>query len=51
MEGLVDRSRAFRQPQLTDPERGWREADEAVDAAVSRFGSAAVQRAVLTRPR
>ena len=51
MEGLVDRSRAFRQPRLTDPERGWREADQAVDAAVSRFGSAAVQRAVLTRPR
>ena len=51
MEGLVDRRRAYRQPRLTDPERGWREADQAVDAAVGKFGPAAVQRAVLTRPR
>jgi len=49
MEGLVERHRAYRQPQLTDPERGWREADQAVDAAVGKFGPAAVQRAVLTR--
>jgi DNA polymerase-4 len=49
MEGLVERQRAYRQPQLTDPERGWREADQAVDAAVGKFGPAAVQRAVLTR--
>ncbi|HEY5821834.1 MAG TPA: DNA polymerase IV [Propionibacteriaceae bacterium] len=49
MEGLVERHRAYRQPQLTDPERGWREADQAVDAAVGRFGPAAVQRAALTR--
>ena len=39
----------YRQPQLTDPERGWREADLAIDAAVGKFGPAAVQRAVLTR--
>ncbi len=51
MEQLVERSRAYRQPQLTDPERGWREADQAVDAAVRKFGSGAVQRAVLTRDR
>ena len=42
-------SRAYRQPRLTDPERGWREADQAVDAAVGKFGSGAVQRAVLAR--
>lgn len=51
MEGLVEHQRAYRQPQLTDPERGWREADQAVDAAVGRFGPAAVQRAALTRRR
>jgi DNA polymerase-4 len=51
MEQLVEVSRAYRQPLLTDPERGWREADQAVDAAVRKFGSRAVQRAVLTRER
>jgi DNA polymerase-4 len=49
MQQLVDVHSAYRQPRLTDPERGWREADQAVDAAVSRFGPAAVQRLVLTR--
>jgi DNA polymerase-4 len=49
VEQLVDRHRVYRQPQLTDPERGWREADLAIDAAVGKFGPAAVQRAVLTR--
>ena len=49
MEHLVDRHRAYLQPQLTDPERGWREADLAIDAAVGKFGPTAVQRAVLTR--
>ena len=51
MEQLVEVSRAYRQPRLTDPERGWREADQAVDAAVRKFGSGAVQRAVLARER
>jgi DNA polymerase-4 len=49
VEHLIDRHRVYRQPQLTDPERGWREADLAIDAAVGKFGPAAVQRAVLTR--
>jgi DNA polymerase-4 len=49
VEGLLGADRAFRQPRLTDPERGWREAEQAIDAAVGRFGPAAVQRAVLTR--
>ena len=49
VEQLVDRHRVYRQPQLTDPERGWREADLAMDAAVGKFGPTAVQRAVLTR--
>ena len=38
-------------PQLTDPERGWREAEVAIDAAVRKFGPSAVQRAALTRRR
>jgi len=49
VEGLVEADLAHRQPQLTDPERGWREAEQAIDAAVVKFGPAAVQRAALTR--
>ena len=49
VEGLIGIDRADRQPRLTDPEHGWREAEQAVDAAVGRFGPAAVQRAILTR--
>ena len=37
--------RIYRQPQLTDPERGWREADLAIDVAVGKFGPAARFRA------
>ena len=51
VEQLVDASQAYRQPQLTDPESGWREADHAVDQAVRKFGTGAVRRAVLARPR
>jgi DNA polymerase-4 len=50
-EGLVEAHLAYRQPQLTDPERGWREAEQAIDAAVVKFGPTAVQRATLTRRR
>jgi DNA polymerase-4 len=49
VEQLVPREQAYRQPQLTDPEFGWREADLAVDEAVGRFGAHAVRRAALTR--
>lgn len=48
VEGLIESSRAFRQPQLTDPERGWREAERAADAAAGKFGSGAVRRASLS---
>ena len=51
VEQLVDAHRAYRQPQLTDPEFGWREADQAMDGAVRKFGPAAVQRAVLASSR
>ncbi len=47
VESLVERGQAYRQPELTEPDHGWREAEQAVDAAVRRFGPAAVQRAVL----
>ena len=51
VEGLVESRLAVRQPQLTDPDRGWREAEHAIDAAVGRFGPAAVQRAALAAGR
>jgi DNA polymerase IV len=51
VEQLVDAERAYRQPQLTDPEFGWREADQAVDGAIRKYGAAAVQRAVLANRR
>lgn len=51
VEGISEARQAYRQPQLTDPEHGWQEADQAVDAAVRKFGPAAVQRLALTRRR
>ncbi|GAA2100986.1 DNA polymerase IV [Microlunatus panaciterrae] len=49
VEGLVEAERAYRQPELTEPDKGWREAEQAMDAAIRKFGPAAVQRAALTR--
>ncbi len=49
VENVVEADRAHRQPFLTDREFGWREAEQAVDAAVGRFGAGAVQRAALSR--
>ncbi len=49
VSGLTDRGRAERQPRLTDPARGWREAEQATDLAVGRFGPGAVRRASLGR--
>lgn len=51
VEGLVDVDRAWSQPALDEPERGWREAERAADAAIARFGPHAVSRATLTRGR
>lgn len=39
----------YRQPLLTDPERGWREIEQAMDAAGEKFGRNAVQRLALVR--
>jgi DNA polymerase IV len=48
VEGLGE-SGGARQPALGDPEHGWREAEQAIDAAASRFGRAAVRPASLIR--
>jgi DNA polymerase-4 len=47
VEGLVPRASVQRQLVLGERERGWAEADQAVDRAVLRFGSAAVRPATL----
>jgi DNA polymerase IV len=46
----VPRSTVYRQLVLGARDQGWAEAEQAVDRAVSRFGSAAVQPATLLRP-
>ena len=51
VEKLVSRQDAYQQFRLDDPDRGWREAEIAIDKAVRRFGPQAVQRATLTRLR
>lgn len=51
VEGLVERDRAYQQPTLDAPDRGWREAEEAADAVCGKYGPDSVQRAVLTRRR
>jgi DNA polymerase-4 len=50
VEGLVPRSVTYRQLVLGEKEQGWAEADQAVDRAVARFGTAAVQPASLLQP-
>ncbi|WP_372727293.1 DNA polymerase IV [Nocardioides sp.] len=47
VEGLVERGTVQRQLVLGERERGWSEADRAVDRATSRFGAAAVRPASL----
>ena len=49
VEGLVPRATVHHQLALGEPERGWAEADRAVDRATRRFGSAAVRPASLVR--
>jgi DNA polymerase-4 len=50
VDGLVAAAQAPPQPQLGARPRGWREADQAVDRAVSRFGPGVVRPAALVRP-
>jgi DNA polymerase-4 len=47
MEGLVPRSTVQRQLVLGERERGWSDADQAVDRAASKFGKDAVRPASL----
>jgi DNA polymerase-4 len=47
VEGLVDAERVDEQLVLDAPERGWRDAEEAVDRAARRFGRGAVRPAAL----
>ena len=49
VEGLVPRASVYRQMVLGARDQGWAEADQAVDRAVYRFGTAAVQPASLLR--
>ena len=48
-ERLVAATEAHVQPSLDAPDLGWREAEQAIDQAVARFGAGAVRRAALTR--
>jgi DNA polymerase-4 len=50
IEGLLDADRAPRQLTLGARERSWSEAERAADAAVARFGAAAVRPASLLGP-
>jgi len=47
VEGLTGAAGAVRQPTLGAPERGWREAEAAADAAAARFGRSVVRPASL----
>ena len=49
VEGLVDAQIQPQQLLLDAPERGWRDAEQAVDRAASRFGSGTVRPATLVR--
>jgi len=49
LQGLVEVDSAYQQFTLDTPDRGWREAEEAMDRAIRRYGPQAVQRATLTR--
>jgi DNA polymerase-4 len=50
VEGLAPAGSAPHQPALGEPERGWREAEAAADAAAARFGRSAVRPASLIGP-
>jgi DNA polymerase-4 len=51
VEGLAGAGETARQPTLGEPERGWREAEAAADAAAARFGPATVRPASLLTDR
>jgi DNA polymerase-4 len=47
VEGLLEQDQSWEQLSFGQPESGWREAEQAVDRATSRFGSGAVKPARL----
>ena len=49
VEHVMDVDLVATQPALDEPDRGWREAERAADAAIARFGPHAVSRATLTK--
>ncbi len=49
LEQLTAKAETYEQPTLDAPQRGWAEAEAAVDKAIRRFGPRALQRARLTR--
>jgi nucleotidyltransferase/DNA polymerase involved in DNA repair len=49
MEGIAQATTAPRQLEIGSRERGWRDADQAVDRAARRFGADAVRPATLVR--
>ncbi len=49
LPGLADADVAYQQFALVPPDRGWREAEVAMDRAIRRYGPQVVQRATLTR--
>ena len=49
VQGLVEAGKAYCQPTLDAPERGWREAEVAMDAVRRKFGPQCLERAVLAR--
>ena len=50
VEGLTESEHTPVQARLDEPEHGWRDAERAVDRAVSRFGSGVVRPASLVGP-
>lgn len=51
IEGLADVETRTEQLMIGAPTHGWREAEQAMDRAVTRFGSGAVRPAALIEPR
>ncbi|KIH98706.1 DNA polymerase IV [Streptomonospora alba] len=49
VEGLAPVSESHRQLSLDEPETGWREAEQAMDAVTRRFGTGAIRPAALAK--
>jgi len=47
LENLIDENEAVEQLELGERESGWREAQDAIDRAIARFGRGSIQPARL----